>query len=80
MSDFLKKFGMFILKLLGQKTAQNVVLDVLQEMAKKTDNELDDRIIRIVRLAMENEKDLEDVKSLMDSWEKLTGRGDQSES
>lgn len=78
MSDILKKIGVVLLKLLGQRTAQRVVLDILQELTKQTDNELDDRIVRIVSAAMENEKDVSEIESLLSSWKTLTDTSDEN--
>lgn len=74
MYDILKKVGLILLKLLGQKAAQGVILDLLGELTKRSDNTIDDKLVAVVRQSLENRKDTTDLKALLDQW---TG-GDES--
>lgn len=44
----------FLLKLLTHTFAQRLAVSVLEDLAKRSDNTIDDRIVRIVKYGIDN--------------------------
>lgn len=68
MSDILKKIGVVLMSLLGQKAVQKIIIEMLTKYAKQTSNTVDDQVIRVVGSALENRKDAEGALRLYNAW------------
>lgn len=66
--SFLSTVGTFILRLLGQRAAQTVILEILSNLTKQTDNTVDDQLVAVVRLAFANQRDTSSLLTLLNTW------------
>lgn len=60
--------GNFLLTLLGTQAVKELIVKKLKEQAAKTDNEIDDAVVRLIDSALKNEKNVDAVKDLYKKW------------
>lgn len=75
MSNILKRIGTFLLAMLGQKATQDIILDILTKYTKSTENTVDDNLVKVVRVALQNEKDTEALSGLLTKWQEAKDQG-----
>jgi len=66
--SILGKIGVVIVSLLGNKAVKQIIVSLLVKMAAKTDNEIDDKIVKLIGNAFNNTKDVEAVKDIYEKW------------
>lgn len=66
--SILSKIGGILMSLLGQKAVKQIIVSQLKRLAAKTDNEIDDQVVRLIDTALNNSKDVALVKEIYEKW------------
>jgi hypothetical protein len=67
-TSILSTIGTMLLSLLGTAAVKRIIVDHLVKLAAKTDNEIDDKIIKLIDNALNNTKDVTAVKEIYEKW------------
>lgn len=66
--SILSKIGTILITLLGQKAVKQIIIAQLKKLAARTDNTIDDHVVRLIDSALTNTKDVMVAKELYEKW------------
>lgn len=64
----LSKIGDMLLSLLGTAPVKRIIVDKLKVLSKKTDNSIDDSVVKLIESALYNTKDVDTLKKIYGQW------------
>jgi hypothetical protein len=72
MTLMLSKLGEILLSLLGTDAVKRIIITKLVLLSKKTDNSIDDLLVKLIESALYNTKDVETLTQVYGQWTGLS--------
>lgn len=60
-----------ITAILGEETLKLILINLLKRFAENTSTTVDDRLVRVIEMALDNKHDVEDLETVVSDWKRV---------